>query len=196
MGPPPPTNRNNTQLVETIQRYTNGISRRALEWTVRLKQDATHSTSARKDRQVGHMGGHHKVIRAQQKAIWGNTWVLARELYHELMIRDFILFVVGEYVCSIVGGVGSHPRHRLPRGGARSFSLRKARPSLDSDASECAERRRCPHRRRRHRQLRDDDDRREPSRGGPTPPPPTPCFPRPNHHRHYPRAAATSPNVE
>ena len=24
------------------------------------------------------------------------------------MIRDFILFVVGEYVCSIVGGVGSH----------------------------------------------------------------------------------------
>jgi hypothetical protein len=34
MGPPPPTNRNNTQLVETIQSYTNGISRRALEWTI------------------------------------------------------------------------------------------------------------------------------------------------------------------
>jgi hypothetical protein len=60
-----------------------------------------------------------QVIWAQQKAIWGNIWVLANwqeELYHELMIRDNIFkgntpkavtFDVSEYVCSIVGGIRS-----------------------------------------------------------------------------------------
>ena len=37
------------------------------------------------------------------------------------------------------------------RGEAHSFSPTKARPSLDSDASECAEQCRCPHHRHWHR---------------------------------------------